>query len=118
MLAALYYFLMLLLGFAWYKYGQNQLRKERWNENGERNEGIAGPVGLLMAAALACYFLFEFARALVRSEVPCLGRGCKMQVYTLAAHAGDYWANMFFLAWMVFGLGYAVYVTLKIWFRE
>jgi hypothetical protein len=40
-----------------------------------------------------------------------------MQVYTLAADAGHYWANMFFLAWMVLGLSYAVYVTLKIWFR-
>jgi hypothetical protein len=117
MLAALYYLLMLLLGFAWYKFGQNLLRKGRWDENGERTEGPAGPVGLLMAAALACYFLFEFSRALVRGEVPCVGKACKMQVYTLAANAGDYWANMFFLAWMVLGLGYAVYVTLKIWFR-
>lgn len=118
MRTALYYSLMLLLGFAWYKYGQNLLRKKRWNENGERTEGLAGPVGLLLAAAAGCYFLFAFLRALVRGEVPCLGKACGMQVYTLAANTGDYLANMFFLAWMVLGLSYAVYVTLKIWFRE
>ncbi|MDM0052904.1 hypothetical protein [Variovorax sp. J22R115] len=40
-----------------------------------------------------------------------------MQIYTLAAHAGEYWANVFYIAWMVLGLGYAMYVTFKIWFR-
>jgi len=114
---AIYYSLMLLLGFAWYKYGQKLLQKERWNEKGERTEGLVGPVGLLMTGAGVCYFLFEFFRALVRGEVPCVGKACRMQVYTLAANTGDYWANMFFLAWMVLGLGYAAYVTLKIWFR-
>jgi len=117
MRTAIYYSLMLLLGFAWYKYGQKLLQKERWNEKGERTEGLVGPVGLLMTGAGVCYFLFEFLRALVRGEVPCVGKACKMQVYTLAANTGDYWANMFFLAWMVLGLGYAAYVTLKIWFR-
>ena len=117
MRTAIYYSLMLLLGFAWYKYGQRLLRKKRWDENGERTEGLAGPVGLLMAGAAVCYFLFEFLRALVRGEVPCLGKACRIQVYTLAADAGDYWANMFFLGWMVLGLSFAVYVTLKIWFR-
>lgn len=117
MRAAIYYSLMLLLGFAWYKFGQNLLRKRRWDENGERTEGFVGPVGLLVITGVACYLLFEFLRALVRGEVPCVGKVCKMQVYTLAADAGHYWANMFFLAWMVLGLSYAVYVTLKIWFR-
>ena len=117
MRTAIYYSLMLLLGFAWYRYGQHLLRKDRWNGSGERTEGLAGPVGLLMAALLACYLLFEFLRGLVRGEVPCVGKACSMRVYTLAANTGDYWANMFFLAWMVLGLGYAVYVTLKIWFR-
>jgi len=117
MLTAIYYALMLLLGFAWYRLGQNLLRKGRWDENGERTEGVVGPVGLLMATGVACYLLFAFLRALVRGEVPCVGKACRMQVYTLAANAGEYWANMFFLAWMVLGLSYAVYVTLKIWFR-
>lgn len=117
MRTAFYYLLMLLLGFAWYKFGQNLLRKERWDGNGERTEGLVGPLGLLVTAAVACYLLFAFLRGLVRGEVPCIGKACKMQVYTLAANAGDYWANMFFLAWMVLGLSYAVYVTLKIWFR-
>jgi len=118
MRAAIYYVLMLLLGFACYKFGQNLLRKPRWNENGERTEGLVGPVGLLVTTGLACYLLFAFLRALVRGEVPCAGKACRNQIYTLAANAGDYWANMFFLAWMVLGLSYAVYVTLKIWFRE
>lgn len=115
--SAIYYSLMLLLGFAWYKFGQNLLRKRRWDQSGERNEGLVGPVGLLVTTIVACYLLFAFSRALVKGEVPCVGKGCKMQVYTLAANAGAYWANMFFLAWMVLGLSYAVYVTLKIWFR-
>lgn len=117
MRSIIYYTLMLLLGFAWYKLGQNLLRKRRWNERGERTEGFVGPVGMLVTAAVACYLLFAFLRALVRGEVSCVGKACKMQVYTLAANAGEYWANMFFIAWMVLGLSYAVYVTLKIWFR-
>jgi len=117
MFTALYYLLMLLLGFAWYRFGQNLLQKGYRDENDQRTEGLVGPVGLLVTAAVACCLLFALLRALVRGEVPCIGRACKMHVYTLAAHAGDYWANMFFLAWMVLGLSYAVYVTLKIWFR-
>mgnify|MGYP006891167662 CR=1 FL=1 len=117
MRAAIYYLLMLLLGFGWYKFGQNLLRKKRWGEDGERTEGLVGPVGLLVTTGVACYLLFELLRGLVRGEVPCVGKACRMQVYTLAADAGDYWANMFFLAWMVLGLSYAAYVTLKIWFR-
>ncbi|MGJ7527320.1 hypothetical protein [Variovorax sp. GB1P17] len=118
MLTALYYLLMLLLGYAWYKFGQNLLRKGYRDENDQRTEGLVGPLGLLVISAVACYLLFALLRALVRGEVSCIGRGCKTHVYTLAAHAGDYWANMFYLAWMVLGLSYAVYVTLKIWFRR
>lgn len=114
---AIYYALMLLLGFAWYKFGQNLLRKGYRDARGERTAGIVGPVGFIMTAALTCYLLFAFLRALARSEVSCLGKGCKAQVYTLAAHAGDYWANMFYMAWLVLALGYALYVTFKIWFR-
>ena len=117
MRTAIYYTLMLLLGFAWYKFGQNLLRKGPRDQNGELTEGLVGPVGLLVTTGVACYLLFAFLRALIQGEVPCVGKACKMQVYTLAANAGEYWANMFFLAWMVLGLGYAVYVTLKIWFR-
>jgi hypothetical protein len=37
-----------------------------------------------------------------------LGKGRKTQVYTLAAHAGEYWANMFYMAWLVLALGNAM----------
>jgi hypothetical protein len=60
MRAALYYLLMLLLGFACYKFGQNLLRKPRWNENGERTEGLVGPVGLLVITGIACYPCLRF----------------------------------------------------------
>ena len=117
MRTALYYTLMLLLGFAWYKFGQNLLRKGYRDENDERVEGFVGPVGFLVAAGAGCYLVFALLRALFQREVPCIGKGCRMQVYTLASHAGDYWANVFFLAWIVLALGYALYVTQKIWFR-
>ncbi|MDM0109689.1 hypothetical protein QTH97_32550 [Variovorax sp. J22R24] len=117
MRSAVYYSLMLLLGFAWYQFGQNPLRKGYREENGRLTQGIVGPVGLLVTAVVACGLLFALLRALFRGEVSCLGRGCTMQIYTLAAHAGEYWANVFYLAWMVLGLGYAMYVTSKIWFR-
>ncbi|MET3496286.1 hypothetical protein [Variovorax boronicumulans] len=113
----IYYSLMLLLGFAWYKFGQKLLRKGYRDERGELTEGMVGPVGFLMCAGVACYLFFAMMRALIRGEVPCLGRGCQGVVYTLAANAGDYWANMFFMLWLVLGLGYALYVTYKIWFR-
>jgi hypothetical protein len=74
-------------------------------------------VGLLVITGVACYLLFEFLRGLIRGEVPCVGKACRMLLYTLTADAADYWANMFFLAWMVLGLSYAAYVTLKIWIR-
>lgn len=117
MRTALYYSLMLLLGYAWYKFGQNLLRKGHRDDNGQLTRGFVGPVGFLVAAAVTCGLLFALLRALFRAEVSCLGRACKVQVYTLAAHAGEYWANVFYLAWMVLGLGYAMYVTFKIWFR-
>lgn len=114
---AIYYLLMLLLGFAWYRLGQNLLKKGYRDENDQRTEGFVGPVGFFVTAGVACYLLFAVLRALVRGEVPCVGKGCNMQVYTLAAHAGEYWGNMFFLTWIVLALGYAMYVTFKIWFR-
>ena len=117
MRTAIYYSLMLLLGFAWYKFGQNLLREEYRDENGELTEGFVGPAGFLVTAVVGCGLLFALLRALFRGEVPCLGRGCKMQIYALATDAGEYWANMFYLAWMVLGLGYAMYVTFRIWFR-
>jgi len=117
MRTAIYYLLMLLLGFAWYKCGQRLLRKGYRDENGELVQGVVGPVGFLVTAVVTCSLLFALLRALLQGEVSCLGRGCKTQLYTLAAHAGDYWANVFYLAWMVLGLGYAMYVTFKIWFR-
>lgn len=117
MRTAIYYSLMLLLGFACYKFGQTLLRKPRWNENGERTEGLVGPVGLFVITGMACYLLFAFLRALVRGKVPYVGKACRNQIYTLAANAGGYWTNMFTLAWLALGLSYAVYVTLKIWFR-
>lgn len=113
----LYYSLMLLLGFAVYKYGQNLLRKGHRDERGELTQGVVGPFGFLLAAGVTCFLLFGLLRALVQREVQCLGKGCHGQLYTLAANAADYWANMFFLLWMVLGLSYAMYVTLKIWFR-
>lgn len=115
--AALYYSLMLLLGFAWYKLGQDLLQKGHRDEKGRRTEGFVGPVGGLVTAVVACCLLFALLSALVRREVSCIGKACRVQVYTLAENAGDYWANVFFLAWMVLGLSYAMYVTLKIWFR-
>ena len=117
MRAFLYYALMLLLGYAWYRYGQKLLRKGYRDEKGELTQGLVGPVGFLLTAGVTCYLFFAMLRALVRGEVPCVGKGCAGQVYTLAAHAGEYWANMFFIAWCVLGLGYAMYVTLRIWFR-
>lgn len=113
----LYYALMLLLGFAWYLFGQKLLRKGYRDERGELNQGAMGPLGLLLVAGVVCVLFFSLLRALIRGEIPCLGKGCHGQLYTLAAHAADYWANMFFLLWMVLGLAYAIYVTLRIWFR-
>jgi len=118
MRSALYYAMMLLLGFAWYKYGQHLLRKGRRDKNGELTEGPVGPVGFLLAGGVACYLFFSVLRALASGEVSCLGKACATgQVYTLAANSGHYWASVFFLVWCVLGVGYALYVTLKIWLR-
>ncbi|MFH0130135.1 hypothetical protein ACGLHS_07980 [Variovorax sp. VaC1] len=114
----IYYALMLLLAFVCYRYGQNLLRKGPRDENGELVKGPLGPVGFLMCAGIACALLFFMLRALIRREIQCLGKGCQGQLYTMAANAAEYWSNMFFLLWMVVGLGYALYLTLKIWFRH
>ncbi|WP_295987878.1 hypothetical protein [uncultured Variovorax sp.] len=113
----LYYASLLLLGFAWYMFGQKLLRKGLRDENDQLTKGVVGPVGFLMAAGISCYLFFGMLRALVRGEVPCLGKGCTGQIYTLAANPGEFWANVFFMAWMVAALAYALYVTLRIWFR-
>ncbi len=114
----IYYALMLLLGFAWYKFGQNLLRKGHRDKNDELTKGLVGPVGFLMSGVVACYLFFAVLRALAQGEVSCLGKACATgQVYTLAANSGQYWSNVFFLVWCVLALGYAMHVTLKIWFR-
>lgn len=113
----IYYSLMLLLLLAWYKLGQNLLRKGPRDENGDLTAGFFGPMGFLVCSLMGCYLFFALVRALVRGEVPCLGRGCGGQIYTLAAHAADYWSGVFYLSWFVLALGYAVYVTFKIWSR-
>ena len=43
MRAFLYYALMLLLGYAWYRYGQKLLRKGYRDEKGELTQGLVGP---------------------------------------------------------------------------
>ncbi|QSI31804.1 hypothetical protein GNX71_20355 [Variovorax sp. RKNM96] len=71
----------------------------------------------LVTAGLGCHLLFALLRALVQGEVLCIGETCKMQVYVLTTWAGECWAHVFFLTWIVLALGYAMYVTLRIWFR-
>lgn len=117
MLTALYYALMILVGYVWYQYGQKLLNQGLRDENDEITSPPVGPVGFVLVAAVACYCLFAALRALVMGEIPCVGKGCAGQIYTLAQHAGQYWANLFFVVWLVLALGYAIYVTLKIWFR-
>ncbi len=114
----LYYSLLLLLGFAWYRFGQTQLRKAPFDENGAPTQGLVGPVGFLMSVGVAGAFLFAIVRALARGEIACVCKGCAGQVYTLATNASAYWANVLFLVWLVLALAYALYVTLKIWFRK
>jgi hypothetical protein len=118
MLTALYYALMLVVSFFWYRYGQNLLRKGLRDENDEFTQPPVGPVGFLVVGAVACYLLFEALRALVLREIPCVGRSCRGQIYTMAEHPGQYGGNLFFVVWIVLALGYAMYVTLKIWFRK
>jgi hypothetical protein len=117
MLTVLYYALMLLVGYVWYRYGQKLLNQGARDENDEFTKPPLGPVGFLLVAGIGCYLLFEALRAIVMRQIPCVGKGCHGQIYTLAEHAGPYWANLFFVAWLVAALGYAMYVTMKIWLR-
>lgn len=117
MRTAIYYLLMLLLGFFWYRLGQKLLRKNgRYDENGKPSEGFVGPVGFLMCGVLSCCLVFAVFRALIRGEIPCVGKACSGQVYSLATNAGAYWANLFFVVWLALAMGYAMYVTFKVWF--
>jgi hypothetical protein len=117
MLTATYYALMLLLGYFWYRYGKKLLDQGLRDENDEFTKPPLGPVGFLLVAGVTCYLAFEALRALVLGKIPCVGKGCKSQIYTLAEHSGQYWANLFFVVWLVVALGYAMYVTIKIWNR-
>jgi hypothetical protein len=117
MLTATYYALMLLLGYFWYRYGKKLLDQGLRDENGEFTKPPLGPVGFLLVAGVTCYLAFEALRAVVLGKIPCVGKGCKSQIYTLAEHPGQYWANLFFVVWLVVALGYAMYVTIKIWNR-
>ena len=116
MRTAIYYLLMLLIGFFWYRLGQKLLRNGRYDENGKPSQGFVGPIGFLMCGALSCYLLFAVVRALIRGEIPCVGKACGGQVYGLATNAGEYWANLFFVVWLLLAMGYAMYVTFKVWF--
>lgn len=118
MLTFTYYALMLLVGYVWYQYGQKLIHRGPRGEDGEFTKPPVGPIGFLVVTGLACYLSYEALRALVLQEIPCIGKGCKGQLYTLAEHSGQYWANLFFVVWMVLALGYAVYVTIKIWMRD
>lgn len=118
MVAILYYALMLLLGFAVYRYGQKQLNQGFRDENDEITKPPLGPVGFVVCAAVACFLSFGLLRALVKGQIECVGKGCRGQVYTLAEQAGQYWGNVFFLAWMALFLAYALYVTFKMWSRD
>lgn len=118
MLTATYYALMLLVGYFCYRYGQNLLSKGLRDENDEITQPPVGPVGFLVISGVASYLFFVAARALLMREIPCVGKGCKGQIYTLAEQGSQYWANLFFVVWIVVFLGYAMYVTLKIWFRK
>jgi hypothetical protein len=118
MLTLAYYALMLLVGYIWYRHGQKLIHQGLRDENDQVTQPPVGPVGFLVATGLACYLLYEALRALVLRQIPCVGKGCKGQVYTLAEHAGPYWANLFFVVWMTLALGYAMYVTIKIWMRD
>jgi hypothetical protein len=118
MLTALYYVLMLLVGYVWYRHGQKLLKQGLRDENDELTKPPVGPVGFLLVVGVGCYLLFEALRAIVLRQIPCVGKGCKGQIYTLAEHAGSYWANLFFVVWLVLALGYTVYVSVKIWTRN
>jgi len=117
MLATLCYTLMLLLGYAVYRYGQKQLAKGYRDENDEVTKPPLGPVGFVVCAAITGFLSFGLLRALARGEIERVGKGCRGQVYTLAEQAGQYWGNLFFLAWLVLFLAYALYVTFRMWSR-
>jgi hypothetical protein len=118
MLTLLYYALMLLVGYVWYRYGQKLLNQGLRDENDEFTKPPVGPVGFLLISGIAAYLLFAAVRALVLGEIPCVGKGCANQIYNVAEHSGQYLANLFFVVWMVAALGYAMYVTVKIWLRH
>lgn len=115
MLTFPYYALMLWVGLFFYRHGQKLLNQGHRDNKGEPTQGMVGPVGFLVMGAAAGYLLFALLRALARGGVPCVGKGCAGQIYTLAEQAER--ANVFFLAWCVLAFGYALYVTFKIWFR-
>ena len=117
MLTALYYALMLLVGYVWYRYGQKLLRQGPRDDRGEYTKSPLGPFSFLVVAGIGCYLLYEALRAMVLRQIPCVGKGCAGQIYTLAEHADKYWANLFFVVWMVVALAYAMYVTFKLWTR-
>ena len=118
MMTLAYYALMLLVGYFFYRYGQKLLRQGRRDKNDELTKPPVGPISFLFVAGLACYLSFEALRALVLQEIPCVGKGCTGQIYTLAQHSGQYWANLFFVVWIVLALGYTMYVSIKIWTRD
>lgn len=118
MLTFTYYALMLLVGYFFYRYGQKLLNQGPRDENDEMTKALLGPISFLFIAGLACYLLFEALRAMVLLQIPCVGKGCKGQIYTLAEHSGQYWANLFFVVWMVLAMGYAMYLTIRIWTRD
>ncbi|WP_428001230.1 hypothetical protein [Acidovorax sp.] len=115
MIDIIYYTLMLLLGYAVYRYGQKQLAKGYRDENDEVTKPPLGPVSFVVCAAITGFLSFGLLRALARGEIECVGKGCRGQVYTLAEQAGQYWSNMFFLAWIVLFLAYILYVTFRMW---
>lgn len=118
MLRFLYYFLTLVVCYVFYRYGQKLLRKGyRDEETGEPTQGMLGPIGFLLCGGFACFLWFAVLRALAWGEVQCAGKGCKGQTYTLAAHPGPFWDNIFYLVVMALLMSYGVYVTFKIWTR-
>ena len=62
MLTFLYYALMLLVGFVFYRHGQKLLRQGYRDRNGEPTQGMVGPVGFLVLGAVGCYLLFALLR--------------------------------------------------------
>lgn len=115
MLTILYYALMLLVGYVWFRYGQKLIQQGPRDKNDEITKPPLGPIGFLVVAGLTSYLAYEALRALVLQQIPCVGKSCKGQIYTLAEHAGPYWANLFFVAWLTLAMGYALYVTVKVW---